>query len=283
MAQVQILYAATADGIVQLANPGNSDRWRVVDQALGGHDGVAVRASLADALLAVAGTTSGLYATHDGGASWQPAGATRATALAASADGRFYAGTADGQILSSEDAMTWTMSHTGRSAVRHLAVLADGRVSAAYRDGEVVSLLEDGTWKTQDVCVPGVAELVSSAADPHELFFTNTKGLVTHWGIRPVMQGPTGALVLLAGKPEVLLLGTVDGLQRTEDGGATLVTVENGPRNAQVLVNPPRFQDWAYAGTGLGELWLSKDRGRTWTKLRDGLPPVRDLSFARVQ
>ena len=283
MAQVQILYVATADGLVQLANPGNSDRWRPVDQALAGQDVVAVRASEADALLAVAGTSSGIHATHDGGTSWQPVHSAKVTALAAAANGTFYAGTANSAILQSSDAVTWTENHSGPDTVRHLSILADGSVAAVYRNGEVEALLEDGTWKGQDVCVPGIAEVVSSVADPHELFFTNKKGLVTHWGIRPVIQGPTGALVLLAGKPEVLLLGTQDGLLRSDNGGAQFTAVEGGPRGAQVLVNPPRYQDWAYAGTTSGELWLSKDRGRTWMKLRDGMAAIRDLSFSRVQ
>lgn len=283
MAQVQILYVATADGLVQLANPGNSDRWRVVDQALAGQDVIAVRASEADALVAVAGTSSGIHATHDGGTSWQPVHSGGVTTLTAGRDGTLYAGTTNNIILQSSDATTWTEVHTGLDAVRHMSILADGRVAAVYRNGQVEALLEDGTWKGQDVCVPGIAEVVSSVADPHELFITNKKGLVTHWGIRPVVQGPTGALVLLAGKPEVLLLGTQDGLLRSEDGGAQLTIVAGGPRTTQVLVNPPRYQDWAYAGTASGELWLSKDRGRIWSKLRDGMAAIRDLSFARVQ
>ncbi len=283
MAQVQILYVATADGLAQLANPGNSDRWRVVDQALAGQDVVAVRASAADPLVAVAGTAKGLHATHDGGTTWQPVHDAAITALAAAADGIFYAGTSDNTILRSDDATTWTAIHTGLGSVRHLAILADERVAAVYGNGQVEALLADGTWKGQDVCVPNIAEVVSSVANPRELFITNHKGLVTHWGIRPVSQGPTGALTLLAGKPEVILLGTQSALQRSDDAGASLTTVEGGPRTVQVLVNPPRYQDWAYAGTTSGELWLSKDRGRTWAMLRDGLAAIRDLSFARVQ
>jgi hypothetical protein len=61
------------------------------------------------------------------------------------------------------------------------------------------------------------------------------------------------------------------------------VNAVEGPTDVRVLISPPRYQDYAYAGTGAGELWLSADRGRTWDKLHEGLAPVRDLSFARVR
>lgn len=283
MAQVQILYIATADGLAQLANPGTSDRWRVVDQTLPGQNVVAVSASRTDSLVAIAGTSKAIHATVDGGVSWQSAYNAEITATASDNDGTLYAGTANSLILASTDAIIWNEIHTGLGPVRHLRLLSDGRIAAVYTNGQVEALLADGTWKGQDVCVPRIAEIVSSAAEPNELYITNAKGLVTHWGIRPVMQVPTGAIVLLAGKPEVILLGTQSGIQRSEDAGGNLTTVEGGPRAVHVLVNPPRYEDWAYAGTASGELWLSKDRGRTWTQLREGMAPIRDLSFARVQ
>jgi hypothetical protein len=100
-------------------------------------------------------------------------------------------------------------------------------------------------------------------------------------GFQALERRPTGAVVLLAGKPEVLLLGAEDAVLRSDDGGVTFAAVE-GPAEARVLVSPARYQDYAYAGTASGELWLSSDRGRTWRLLHSGLAPIRDLSFARV-
>ena len=281
MAQVQILYVATADGLIQLANPGNSDRWRVVDHALAGQDVLAVRASATDALHAFAGASSGLHVTTNGGASWQQDRPEVIPTIAASPDGAIYGGTDGGTILlgGTED---WTEIHTGPAAVKHLSVLADGRIVAVYRNG-AVEILDHDTWKSADILVPGTSEVVSSVEKPQELYIGNETSLVTRFGTRTVVGQPTGALVLLPGKPEVLLIGTHDGIQRSDDAGKTLTTVPDGPRNTRVLVTPPRFQDWAYAGTHGGELWVSRDRGRTWTKFHDGMASVRDLSFARVQ
>ena len=280
MAEVQVLYVATAQGLVQLVNPGTSGRWRVVDQALTGQDVLAVRASLEEPQLAFAGTTSGLYGTPDGGATWALQRGDIITSLAAAEDGTFYAGTNSGTILQG-GVEGWDELHTGPAPVVYLSKLAGARVAAVYQDG-VVEVLEDGDWKFADMLVPSASRVVSSVARPAELFFTNETSLVTRFGTRSVTAQPTGALVLLAGDPEVLLFGTRGGLQRTDDTGRTLQTLE-GPRDVRVLVNPPRYQDYAYAGTGNGELWVSRDRGRTWSKLHEGMAPVRDLSFARVR
>ena len=280
MAEVQVLYVATAQGLVQLVNPGTSQRWRPVDEALHGQDVLAVRASLEEPLFAFAGTTSGLYGTPDGGATWALQRSDIVTTLAAVEDGKFYAGTNNGTLLYG-GVEGWDEVHTGAAAVVYLSKLAGGRIAAVYQDG-VVEVLEDGEWKFADMLVPSASRVASSVARPTELFFTNETSLVTRFGTRSVTGQPTGALVLLAGDPEVLLFGTRDGLQRTDDTGRTLQTLE-GPRDVRVLVNPPRYQDYAYAGTGNGELWVSSDRGRTWRKLHEGMAAVRDLSFARVR
>ena len=280
MAEVQVLYAATAQGLAQLVNPGTSHRWRPVDRALEGQDVLCVRASLVEPLFVLAGTAAGLYATRNGGASWEPQRGDIVRTLAAVEDGSFYAGTGDGIILHG-GSEGWNEVHTGSAPVVYLSKLAGGRIAAVFRDG-VVAILEDGEWKFADMFVPSASRVVSSVARPAELIFTNETSLVTRYGARTVPGEPTGALVLLAGDPEVLLIGTRDGIQRTDDTGKTLQAVD-GPKNVRVLVSPPRYQDYAYAGTGGGELWVSTDRGRTWQKIHEGLAPVHDLSFARVR
>ena len=280
MAEVQILYVATANGLTQFASPGTSHRWRAVDQALSGQEVLSVRGSATEPLQVFAGASSGLHVSRDGGASWALERPEIVTALAAAGDGTIYAGTEDGAILAG-GADGWTEAHSGPAAVAHLSLLVGGRIVAVYKNGSV-EVLADGAWQPLNLIVPCASEVVCSFDAPDDLYITNETGLVTRTGTRAVPGKPTGALVLLAGKPEVLLLGTVDALQRSEDGGATVRAVE-GPLDVRVLVSPPRYQDYAYAGTGGGGLWLSSDRGRTWRKLHDGLAPVRDLSFARVR
>ena len=280
MAQVQILYVATDSGLVQLANPGTSDRWRAVGSALEGEAVRAVRASATDPLLVFAGSAAGLYASQDGGASWEQQAAIDVTALAAAPDGSLYAGTTQGAILQGGP-WEWNDVHSGPAPVAHLAVFSDGRLAAVYGNG-TIEVLANGEWATLSMLVPGAAEIANSVADPAELYITTENSVVTRLGTRALDGRGTGAIVLLGGKPEVILVGTEGVAWRSEDGGATFQAIE-GPTNVRVLVSPPRFLDFAYAGTARGELWLSRDRGRSWRKLHEGMAPANDLSFARVQ
>lgn len=280
MAEVQVLYVATAKGVVQLVNPGTSRRWRPVGDALAGEDARAVRASALDPLQVYTGTQSGLYATRDGGASWELELAGSVTALATAEDGAMYAGTDAGTILRGGMG-DWSEVHAGKPLVVQLNELPNGRIAAVYQDGSVEAL-EGGAWRPAHVSVPCVGAIVGSAADRDGLISATETGIVTSSGARTVPDAPAQALLLLMGKPPVLLIGTRGAIQRSEDEGATLAAVE-GPRNARALVSPPRFQDYAYAGTGAGELWASTDRGRTWNKLHEGMAAVRDLAFARVR
>ncbi len=278
MAQVQILYIATGRGVVQLANPGTSDRWRTVGTALAEEPVLAVAASASDPLRAFAGSMVGLYATSNGGAGWDLLRSTPVTTLAA-ASGAVYAGTVDGTILRGSGD-SWDMVARGASAVRRLSMLRDGRVAAVYDDASIV-LLDGDSAVPLNIAVPAPLAMLSSAADPAAIFVVARSGVRTPDGFQPLDGTATGAAVLLAGKPDVLLIGTEQSIERSEDGGATFSVVE-GPVDVRVLVSPVRYQDYAYAGTGSGELWLSSDRGRTWRRLHAGMPPIHDLSFARV-
>lgn len=278
MAQVQILYVATARGLQQFANPGTSDRWRAVGVALNDQDVLAVRASASDPLHAFAGSMAGLSATTNGGASWELVAATPIAALAATSD-TVYAGTAEGKILR-ESGGEWVTLYDGLPAATHLAALRNERLVAIYED-EALGVLDGEGFTTIGEPVESALAVVSSAAAPDDLFVVTRSGVRGPGGFQAVDATLTGAAVLLAGKTEALLLGSEQAVLRSEDGGASFAAVE-GPSDVKVLVSPARYQDYAYAGTASGELWLSSDRGRSWRMLHSGLAPIHDLSFARV-
>lgn len=279
MAQVQILYAATQDGVILFADPGATGRWRVVDRALGGANVVAVCASPIDPLHAAAATSDGIYETRDGGASWQHVHTAAMTGLVAMPDGTFYGGTTNGEILA-HVAGVWKIVHQGPAEVARLRSLSGGQIVAIYRDG-VIEILTDSVWAAIETRLSHPANLVNSVDAPQERFVVGGDGLETPTGVMRSDNETTGALVLLAGKPEVLLYGTRGPLQRSDDGGAHFTLIDP-PTDVQVLVTPKHYQDQVFAGTGSGELWFSRDRARTWKRLSADMAGLQDLSFARV-
>ncbi|MBA3945056.1 MAG: hypothetical protein H0X37_10900 [Herpetosiphonaceae bacterium] len=256
MAQVQILYVATANGLHQFANPGKSDRWRPVGEALNGEDVRAVVAAFDDPLTAYAGSGAGVAQTTDGGASWTTILKRAVTALAITSSGSLHAATADGALLRMQYGPSWEEVTRGSEPLLALSVAHGEQVSGGQR--------------------PAV-----SLGDTDQLYTTTETGLSLPDGALPLDPPPTGALVLLPAQTPTLLVATQGSVMFSDDGGHTLQS-SAGPQDVQVLVTPARFQDFAYAGTASGELWLTKDRGRSWTQLHAGLPPVRALSFARV-
>lgn len=280
MAEARILYVATADGLIQLANPGKSDRWREVGRVLQGQDVRAVVASPLDQLLVYAATAQGVSRSTNGGQSWTTVHSQPVRTLAFDQAGVLYAGTERGLVLSSADATTWQAADAFAGPVVQIAVGGDDTLLSVGADGTVCQRTPDG-WVPRSIHVPHVRGLVSSTAEPDTVYIVNQTSLVTPLGTHRLTARPTGALLTLSGGSEVLLIGTEGPLLRSEDAGYALAEVP-GPENALVLVSPPRFVDQAFAGTQGGELWFSADRGRIWQQLRSGDAAIRGIAFARA-
>ena len=97
--------------------------------------------------------------------------------------------------------------------------------------------------------------------------------------------GCGAALVALGGKAPVLLLAAGEGIWRSDDDGATwMAAAVDTPWTGGVsTIVPASYHiDTAFAGSGAGQVYLSTDRGRSWQMLKDGLPPIRAISAARL-
>lgn len=280
MAEARILYLATADGMIQLANPGKSDRWREVARALEGQDLRVVVASPDDVQLVYAGSGRGIMRSTDGGATWQAVSDEPTRTLAFDQDGAIYAGSEQGAVLRSTDGVTWETEDAGSAPIVQLVRRPNGPLISVAADGTFTKRTEEG-WKPSEMHVPNIRGMVLSPNERHRIFCVNAGSLATPYGAHGLPAKPTGAIVLLSGEPDVLLIGTQAALLRSENDGNTL-TLADGPQQVHVLVTPPRFVDQAFAGTATGELWFSSDRGRTWTQLAAGLPAIRGIAFARA-
>lgn len=280
MAEARILYIATAAGLIQLANPGKSDRWREVGRALSGQDLHAVVASPNDPLLALAASAAGISRSSNGGMSWDLVVPEPARSLVFDAAGTLYAGADSGMILTSPDGETWTEAARLSTPILRWSSLPNGALLGVGGDGRIYERLADG-WRARDLGDLNVLHLASDPDQPESLLLAGAEALHTAAGSYPLPSAATGALLMLSGQRLVLLIGTQEQLLRSEDRGVTLTPVA-GPRAVTVLVTPPRFIDQAFAGTEAGALWFSSDRGRTWAELRSGYSVIRDIAFARA-
>ena len=299
MAEARILYVATDDGLIQLANPGRSDRWREVGRALEHQPVRAVVAAPDDPLLIVAATADAVHRTLDGGFSWESIWDGEATALAFADDGTLYVGTKDGVLLRQNDAGQWAEVQRVDGAIKRL-MASVGQCIVYCTSSRVYVATFEGAQQVA-AFAPDV-QLVGVLADP-----MSQRALVLGEQTDAVAatQQLTGAAVVLGGVDPVLLVGTPSALLRSLDGSDPLMhktkgsdqaistvlldtahegfDIVLGPQDVTALVTPPRFIDQVFATTKSGELWFSSDRGRTWTALRTDLPPANDLAFARAR
>ena len=280
MAEVRILYIATSAGLVQLANPGKSDRWREIGRALDEQDVRAVVASPEDPLLAYAGGSAGVERSANGGAGWDQVLDRAVSALALVEGGRVVAGTQQGEILASMDGQSWSAIGDAGSPIAQFLTLASSRLVTVASDG-TVGEFDGAGWRARDVGISGARGVAAYPHASETLFVAGASSLTTPGGTTDLPNQATGALLNLNGTPPALLLGTDELLLRSEDNGATLAPIE-GPRDVTALVSPQRAVDQVFAGTSSGELWYSADRGRSWTMVASGFAAVHGLAFARA-
>jgi photosystem II stability/assembly factor-like uncharacterized protein len=302
MAEARILYLATDDGLIQLANPGRSDRWREVGRALAGQPVRVVAAAPHDPLLVVAATADAVHRSTNGGISWEELWRGQATALAFDEQGALYVGTAAGALLRSTDGASWDELLQADSSIKKAMAVVDQRVIFCVDRAVYEWTLAGGRPFGSFAPEIHLAGAIANPTPPQRITVVGKQGAET---LPDAAQQLTGALVVLGGNEPVLLVGTQGALLRSVDGGdlgaatagvsdeAINVVILNaaqpsplvevaGPQHVTALVNPPRLLDHVFAATTVGELWLSTDRGRTWATVRTALPSISDLSFARA-
>jgi hypothetical protein len=310
MAEARILYIATDDGLIQLANPGRSDRWREVGRALEHQPVRVVVAAPNDPLLIVAATAEAVHRTTDGGFSWEPIWQGEATALAFADDDTLYVGTRQGVLLR-QDGEQWAEVLRADQIISGLSAGAGHASSEQFTDlalKRIVVVAERVVCCTAEHVL--TLDLVNGFGNARYAPGWSQLTVITDATARQALvlgmsstssEGYTGAAVLLGGNEPVLLVGTNEALLRSTDGapvvpedsadltyadvnlGQLAMAEVPGPLNVSALVTPPRFIDQVFGTTRSGELWFSSDRGRTWAALRTDLPPANDLAFARAR
>lgn len=134
---------------------------------------------------------------------------------------------------------------------------------------------------------PDAPTLVLAACGPAGLWRSADGGQSWAQALATGAVGPGGgdALLVLGGKAPTPLLAAGDGVWRSADDGATWTQAETDAPlagAASALAAASYHIDTAFLGTSAGQVFQSADRGRTWQLLKDGLPPVRCISAARL-
>jgi len=299
MAKAGLLFVGTDDGVVLFSDPGGVGRWLRIGQELRGR---AVRAVWPAAntplvvLAAVAG--AGLQRSEDGGQTWRQALDADVRSLAGHPRDpqALYLGASNGSIYRSADGgASWDLSPLNRrpaTSVARITVAADDsqRLYAGLDAGGVwVSADGGASWAPYGAGLSGAVTDLASAPDA---LYALVEGLAyrcasadARWEQLESGSEPGVALAALAGEQPALLLARPGGIARSADGGASWTTAEPelSWEGGLTTIAAVRYHiDTALAGSGGGQLAHSEDRGRSWQILKQGLPPIRSISAARL-
>ncbi len=197
----------------------------------------------------LAGSAEGqIFRSVDSGQSWQPVAEGHAVLCFGGDDHHLYAGLHEAGLLTSTDGGQRWVTDTTLNARPLTRLLGHGRQLFAYGPWEDV-------WRSADD-----ARTWAKVADLDDY--------------RP--------LFTLAASVEGLLLGTNEGLLRSEDGGQTwrvVLETEHG-QVATILISPESGHCWV--GTSSGALLTSTDDGLTWQGVNAPQPGLPLLEVARL-
>ncbi|MEI7643507.1 MAG: hypothetical protein WCJ55_04270 [Chloroflexales bacterium] len=210
--------------------------------------------------------------------------------------GIVYVGTDDGLVTYSDPGATgrWrSVGHTleGRGVRAIMAAEGDGdggadtlAVIVGLADGGALSSGDGGqNWRAAP---PAEAEILNALQSSTRPLIATAQGIAQWTGAHPPAPG-ADALAMLAGKYETLIAAIADGttLLRSEDGGAnwqptTFTTPQQG---AITVIAPSSYHmDTCWAGTSVGQILRSDDRGRTWDEVAREPTAIRALAVLRL-
>ncbi len=261
-------------------------------------------------------THEGPLKTYDGGTTWQKifTGVSQSRVLAIGVDpatpSTVYLGTKDDGVYGSYDGgRQWLSLRAGLDDVRVTAevqqiVFAPGphkRVFLATAMGVFESDAEGTSWRKRMAGITNVLMVTALAVDagrPDVLYAGTSSGVYkTTDGARTWAVANTGmieprhaissralgvtAMAIDPRRPDIVYVGTLDGLYQTLDGGRrwTRIGRDLVSQSVNTIVVDPGDRTDLYVGNREG-VFKSGDRGATWENRSAGLPGRNVLSMA---
>jgi photosystem II stability/assembly factor-like uncharacterized protein len=278
MVTTLLLAAATSTGVF------GDLRYRSIGPAISGGRTTAVVGSNRDSLLYFAGgADGGVFKSIDGGASWEPvfdrasAAAVGAIAISPSDDRSVWVGTGEsnprntveggnGIWHSGDGGKTWT--HLGLDDAGNISSIAiDPRDPRTVVVGVLGPVFRDGTTR-------GVYVTHDDGAHWNRTLYVGPSS-----GVSDVERVPDRPATLFAGVWQFRRLpwtmnsgGTLGGLYRSDDGGATWRKVTGsgfpaGPTGRIGIAAARGGRVYAIVQSKTGQLWRSDDGGTSWKSM----------------
>ena len=247
-----------------------------------------------------AGTSSGVFKTVNGGASWSAinAGLTNTTVRALAVDPKnqrtIYAGTDDGVFKSVNGGDSWSVVNTGlTTAIKSIYSLAiDPTAPQTIYAGTVGGIFKsvNGGASWDPVSIGLAANVYSVAIDPatpRTVYAGTSNGLCksvnggASWGWGWVSTS-TNAVAIDPSTTQTVYAGTSDGVFKIVNGGWSWSAVNAGLTNTSIqsLAIDPTNPQTVYAGTS-GGVFKSVNGGTSWDAVNTGLtnPSIQSLAI----
>lgn len=216
---------------------------------------------------------------------WQSLGLSGQTIFALAAhptDAQtLFAGVEQGGVYRTTDGGAhWTALTEGMGAADVLSLAVDPQTPTTLYAGTA----QNGAYRSQDggehwtalpLSSPFLYKWLVDPQTPSTLYVLAYHTIVKsldkgdHW--QACGQGVTSSsltdLEMNPGNPSELFVGAMTGMvYRTTDGCASWTSALVSMGGVSALAVHPRFAGWVYAATPKGEVFLSQDDGRNWTK-----------------
>lgn len=277
-----LLYAGTATTILRSDNGG--DTWSDIGADL---KSVRVWALATDATTLYAATDAGIFASRDRGAHWQASAEglpenARPQSIVVTTRG-LLAGTTQG-IYRSRDGKSWSAIGGSLSGAFARPLVNDpsqpDRVFAVVREGIAKTTDGGATWTLLANPLREMSILALALSDKNVIYVGTARGVLKSsdegatWQILNTGFVSTNVqqLLMLPGDANLLLAATQLGLHLSPDRGVTWFEAR-GITDPYVLslASDPQSPNDIYAGTWTSALFLSKDRGISFTRLIENL------------
>lgn len=305
------LYLGSDEGLAVFE--GRKEEWRPRYMRLQGRHVTAVAALGPHAW---AGTTDGLWRSHDGGANWTPADAglsvrhVRALAIQPDRPHTLLAGTEPAAIFYSRDegetwteapdvarlrdAHDWALPYSpAAGCVRGFALVGERFYAAAEVGGVLCSDDAGASWRLLEGGVHAdVHELARNPVDPDLVYAATGGGRYrspdggAHWD--SIGDGYTRAVWVDAERPEIVLtgparyVGAMGRIERSTDGGDTWALTSDGFKipMADMIEAFVGAGSHVLALTSEGALYTAKRGVWIWHALDLGTPPVHAVAVS---